>query len=114
MKLKYSLGFVLGALLTVGCSDDNTIGTLSEISLSKTYLTIPDKGGNDTVTITAAADWEFAKSVSIGKDENKKDILAELPTWLTSSTLSGKAARHKWSSMLIPQAAAVSRFCKSP
>ena len=91
MKLKYSLGFVLGALLTVGCSDDNTIGTLSEISLSKTYLTIPDKGGNDTVTITAAADWEFAKSVSIGKDENKKDILAELPTWLTSSTLSGKA-----------------------
>ncbi len=93
MKLKYSLGFVLGALLTVGCSDDNTIGTLGEISLSKTYLTIPDKGGNDTVTITAAADWEFKKSVVIGKDADKKDILAELPTWLTASTLSGSAGQ---------------------
>ncbi len=93
MKLKYLLSFVLGALLFAGCSDDNTIGTLGEISLSKTYLSIPEGGGNDTVTINAAADWAFQKSVVIGKDADKKDLLAELPTWLTASTLSGEAGK---------------------
>ncbi len=91
MKLKYILSFILGSILFAGCSDDNTIGTLGEISLSQTYLSIPEGGGNDTVTITAAEDWAFQKSVVIGKDDNKKDILAELPTWLTASTLSGEA-----------------------
>lgn len=93
MKLKYLLSFVLGALLFTGCSDDNTIGTLGEISLDKTYLSIPEGGGNDTVTINAAEDWAFQKSVVIGKDADKNNILAELPTWLTASTLSGSAGK---------------------
>lgn len=91
MKLKYSLSFILGAFLMVGCSDDNTIGSLAEISLDKTYLTIPEGGGNDTVNISATGDWEFEKSVVIGKDADKKDITAELPTWLTATTLKGSA-----------------------
>lgn len=76
MKLKYSLSFILGAFLMVGCSDDNTIGSLAEISLDKTYLTIPEGGGNDTVNISATGDWEFEKSVVIGKDADKKDVLS--------------------------------------
>lgn len=76
MKLKYLFGMVLAALLVVGCaSDDNTLGSLSNITLDKTYVCIPESGGSATVNITATEDWQ----------------LSGLTDWLTANVTSGTA-----------------------
>jgi len=76
MKLKYLFGLLLSALFFVGCSDeDNTLGSLGNIVLDKTYVTIPLSGGSETINITASDSW----------------TLSELPEWLTANVTSGAA-----------------------
>lgn len=76
MKLKYLFCVLLTALFMVGCqSDDNTLGTLGNIALDKTYVTIPESGGSVTVNVSATDSW----------------TLSELPSWLTSNVTSGSA-----------------------
>jgi len=79
----------LSALFIVGCSDDdNTLGSLRNIVLDKTYVSLPQDGGSATVNITATDSWS----------------LEGQPDWLTVSTTSGAAGETQ----LTVQAEAVS------
>ena len=94
MKLKYILGVVLSALFLTGCSDDQTIGSLGSISLDKTYVSIPEGGGDVTVNITAGQDWRLAEVFAVTENDaegNKVTVNHPLPTWLTASQVAGTA-----------------------
>ena len=76
MKLKYILGVVLSAFILTGCSDDQTIGSLGSIALDKTYVSIPESGGDVTVRVTASQDWKLADVFTTTEkdaDGNKSD-----------------------------------------
>ena len=94
MKLKYIFGVVLSALILTGCTDDQTLGSLESISLDKTYVSIPQAGGNATVKIYADQDWQLANVFAVTEkdaDGYKITVKYPLPTWLTASQLSGNA-----------------------
>ena len=65
MKLKHIFGLALAALLAVGCSDDNAVDPLGSITLDQTYVSIPEEGGDVSVTIKAQGDWAFDKTCNI-------------------------------------------------
>lgn len=95
MKLnRLFIALAAGLFAFVACEKEGAT-SLDSIQLDKTYLSIPAEGGDATLTINAKEAWAFAKDVVIGKDDDKKDIKSELPTWLTASTLSGEAGETK-------------------
>lgn len=80
MKTRYILSALAAlSLLAVGCVD-KLPGDLAEISLDKSYVSIPEAGGDGTLTLTASGAWE------IFTDENNT-----IPAWLTISPVSGAA-----------------------
>lgn len=89
MKLKNIFAIALSALLFTACSEDDPIGSLSTVTLDQTYVTIPQTGGEVTVTINSTGDWAFDKINTVNK------VATELPAWLTASTLSGTAGETK-------------------
>lgn len=93
MKLKHIFGIALAAVAIVGCSDDDTIGSLSQVTLSSSYLDIDAAGGSTTLTINANSDWKFNNVYSVitdNKTTGKKDTTwYPTPTWLTVSQSSG-------------------------
>lgn len=94
MKLKYIFGVVVSALILMGCSEDQTLGSLGSISLDKTYVSIPEGGGDVTVRITASQDWQLAKVFTVREkdaDGNNINVDYPLPTWLTASQVAGNA-----------------------
>ena len=94
MKLKYIIGVVLSALILTGCSEDQTLGSLGSISLDKTYVSIPEGGGDVTVKVTANQDWRLADVFVVSEkdaDGNKITANYPLPTWLTANQVSGSA-----------------------
>ncbi|MBP5570254.1 MAG: BACON domain-containing protein [Prevotella sp.] len=94
MKLKYIFGVVVSALILMGCSEDQTLGSLGSISLDKTYVSIPEGGGDVTVRITASQDWQMAKVFTVREkdaDGNNINVDYPLPTWLTASQVAGNA-----------------------
>ena len=108
MKLRYILGAFLSALLFVGCSDDNEVGQLGSIQLDQTYVSIPETGGDVTVTINASSDWKFDDiySVEVTKDDVKQKYTFPVPTtydktneefvqWLKPSVVSGPKGETK-------------------
>ncbi|MBQ9645072.1 MAG: BACON domain-containing protein, partial [Prevotella sp.] len=98
MKLRYFLGAFLSALLFVGCSDDDEVGQLGSIQLDQTYVSIPETGGDATVTIKAAAPWAFDKTYQVitKHDDGTRDTTYNaLPAWLTADKLSGEAGETK-------------------
>lgn len=95
MNYKAILAAVLSfGLLAVGCTKEDPT-SLENISVDKTYVSFKVEGSTETVVIKATEDWKFKKNIKVGttKDENGKtvNVMAELPTWLTASTLSGAA-----------------------
>lgn len=108
MKLKYILGAFLSALLFVGCSDDDEVGQLGSIQLDQTYVSIPETGGDVTVTINASSDWKFDDiyTVEVTKDDVKEKHSFPVPTtydkksdtfvqWLKPSVVSGPKGETK-------------------
>lgn len=98
MKLKYIMGLALTALLSTACSDDDeqVIGNFGDIAVSSSYLSIPENGGNATVTINAAADWKFAEifqTITKNDDGTRDTTYNALPAWLTADVLSGTAGQ---------------------
>lgn len=75
MKIKLFLGFVISLILLTGCSEGDDVGSLSNIQLDKTYLSIPETGGSATVNIVSSENWS----------------MGELPEWLSASQTSGAA-----------------------
>ena len=92
MKLKYIFTSLVAALglMAVSCTPE-TQYQLSEIQVSSSYIAIPAEGGNVEITLTAQDAWEFASVVETGKDADNKPIMAQAPTWLTITPLSGSA-----------------------
>ncbi len=91
MKLRHIFTLALAALLAVGCSDDNTVDPLGSITIDQTFVSIPEEGGDASVTIKAGGDWAFDKIFNVGKDADGNAIYAELPAWLTADKTSGSA-----------------------
>lgn len=84
MKFRYILGIALSALMFVACTSDNDpLGTLENIQIDQTFVTIPTSGGDVTVTIKSADSWSF--------DNMFEKNTLPIPTWLTASTISGAA-----------------------
>ncbi len=98
MKLKHIFAAALSLLMVTACNDDNTIGTLGNIELDKTYVSIPATGGDATVTVKAAGDWQFDKvfQVITKKDDGSKDTTYyNTPSWLKLDKESGSAGETK-------------------
>ena len=90
MKLKYIIATLFaGAALLTACQKEADQHYLDEVKVSTSYVSLPVDGGTASLTITATDSWAFAKAVNIGTE--KAPVMAELPTWLTASTLSGAA-----------------------
>ena len=90
MKLKYIIATLFaGAALLTACQKEADQHYLDEVKVSTSYVSLPVDGGTANLTITATDSWAFAKAVNIGTE--KAPVMAELPTWLTASTLSGAA-----------------------
>jgi len=86
MKLRYLFTAILSsALLFAGCEKEKPVGPLDNISLSQTYVSIPEAGGTVTVTLNASEDWAFVLT-----EKNKKgEDVATIPDWLTVTPPSG-------------------------
>lgn len=96
MKLKYLSSIILSALMFAGCSEDNTLGSLGTMVLDKTYVTIPEAGGDVSVTINATEDWAFDKTfqvITTKPDKSKDTTYHALPTWLKASAEAGPAGK---------------------
>ena len=90
MKLKYiipSLMAVVSGVFT-SCSTDDDPVYLGEVTVSSSYVAIPQDGGSNKITVNATSDWAFASQTWIaGKDTT----VAATPTWLNVSATSGAA-----------------------
>ena len=75
MKFRYFLA-ALVLSLAVGCVQEE-IGTLSEIQVSESYVSIDVNGGSASVNVTASESWQVDAS--------------SVPSWLTVSPMSGAA-----------------------
>ncbi len=77
MKLKNIFFLLLLSVVALftGCSEDDDITLLNDLQVSKSYVSIPEAGGSDTITVTAKADWK----------------LENVPDWITPSASEGTA-----------------------
>lgn len=77
MKLKniFFLFLLSVVALFASCSEDDDITLLDDLRVSKSYISIPEAGGNDTIIVKAKGDWE----------------LKNRPSWLTPSDSVGSA-----------------------
>lgn len=96
MKLKYLFSTILAAALLVGCNDEE-FGTLDNITLSESYLSISSAGGNAELTINATEAWEFVvdnnwpEVITTDKEGNVK----KTPSWLSADKMSGAEGETK-------------------
>lgn len=99
MKLRYILGVALSVCLLGACSDDDEmIGGFQSIGLDQTYLTIPETGGDATVTISAKDSWSFDNNYTtiVRNTDGTRDTLHHpLPSWLTANVVNGAAGETK-------------------
>ena len=99
MKLRYILGVALSVCLLGACSDDDEmIGGFKSIGLDQTYLTIPETGGDATVTINAKDSWSFDNNFTtiVKNADGSRDTLHHpLPSWLTANVVNGGAGETK-------------------
>ncbi len=89
MKLKTIFAAIAASLFVFAACEKEGPTSLDNISLDKTYLSIPAAGGSASVIISATDAWNLAKDIEIGKDSDKNPILSELPKWLTANVISG-------------------------
>jgi hypothetical protein len=78
MKFRYLIAAMILSLCTVACVQE-PIGTLSEIQVSGSYVSIDVNGGENALDITATAPWSI--------DEGT------VPAWLTVTPTSGPAGK---------------------
>ena len=70
------------------CSTDDDPIYLGEVTVSSSYVAIPQDGGSSKITVNTTSDWAFASQTWIaGKDTT----VAATPKWLTVSATSGAA-----------------------
>ena len=107
MKLKYIIPAAIAAMtMLTSCSENDTL-ELDNIKVSQSYITLPEKGGDVTVEITASEDWTF--DIDCDDEEKKLDeekgvVKYYVPTkqldlkdnsWFTVSARSGSKGKTK-------------------
>ena len=71
MKLKYIIPAAIAAMtMLASCSENDTL-ELDNIKVSQSYITLPEKGGDVAVEITASEDWTF--DIDFDVEEKKLD-----------------------------------------
>jgi hypothetical protein len=111
MKLRYLFSIILSSVFLFSACEEQMTDSWDNIKLSSSYLSIPEQGGEVTLTIDATEDWAFVaddvwprvivyKKGSDGKelkDENGNKVIDEAktkPSWLTlKDEMSGKAGK---------------------
>ena len=84
MKPKYLFSVILSAaLMFAGCRQVEMTGSFDNIKLDKTYLSIPQEGGEAMVTITATEAWEIVTTYMDRGDEKP------VADWLTIDKTNG-------------------------
>ena len=58
MKFRYLIAALLLSLATTGCVQEK-IGTLSEIQVSGSYVSIDVNGGNGAIDVTTSGPWQI-------------------------------------------------------
>lgn len=97
MKLKHIFSMALAALLVVGCSDDEALSTFTDITVDKTFVSLPVEGGDVTVTVRAAEAWalhELYQKITKNDDGSRDTTYTPLPNspaWLTADRIAGEA-----------------------
>ena len=95
MKLRYLFAAIASSLCVfAACTQDEPV-SLETIQLDKTYLAIPPAGGDAKLKVKSTVPWALSENIVIGKDADKKDIKAQLPTWLTATAVSGEAGEKE-------------------
>lgn len=107
MKLKYIIPAAIAALtMLASCSENDTL-ELDNIKVSQSYITLPEKGGDVTVEITASEDWTFDIDFDVEEkklDDEKGVVKYYVPTkqldlednsWFTVSARSGSKGKTK-------------------
>lgn len=107
MKLKYIIPAAIAAMtMLASCSENDTL-ELDNIKVSQSYITIPEKGGDVTVEITASEDWTFDIDFDVEEkklDDEKGVVKYYVPTkqldlkdnsWFTVSARSGSKGKTK-------------------
>lgn len=96
MKLRYIITAFVSALVLAGCQTEPMVGSFSDFSLDKTFVSIPMTGGSMDVTISTSpnADWAFTKHYNTGKkDDDGNKIYDYAPDWVTITPLEGKGGK---------------------
>lgn len=84
MKLRYIFAAVAaGALTLAGCSEDYEVDNLSGLQVSSSYVSIPQDGGADTITISSNDTWQL----------DTTGTQTGATPWLRFSSLNGQAGK---------------------
>lgn len=98
MKFKYLFSAIAASLVLLsGCTKDESLGSLDNIKLSETFLTIDAKGGTAELTIDATEDWTF-QTISKTWPEVVSEVDGQkvtTPSWLSVDKMSGAAGQTK-------------------
>ena len=107
MKLKYIIPAAIAAMtMLASCSENDTL-ELDNIKVSQSYITLPEKGGDVAVEITASEDWTFDIDFDVEEkklDDEKGVVKYYVPTkqldlednsWFTVSERSGSKGKTK-------------------
>lgn len=97
MKLRYLFSAILASALFVGCNDEE-LGTLDDIKLDESYLSIPNAGGSTVLTVSATDAWEFVTNDTwpdVIKRNKDGSIKSQTPSWLAADKMSGTAGETK-------------------
>mgnify|MGYP000139896290 FL=1 len=107
MKLKYIIPAAIAAMtMLASCSENDTL-ELDNIKVSQSYITLPEKGGDVAVEITASEDWTFDIDFDVEEkklDDEKGVVKYYVPTkqldlkdnsWFKVSERSGSKGKTK-------------------
>lgn len=95
MKLRHILGMCLTALLATACSEEQVMGSMDEVKLSSTFVTLPVEGGEASVTVEAQDDWKVGEIITkIATKNGVTDTTwSSRPDWLTITPDEGTAGK---------------------
>lgn len=105
MKFRYIFAIVISAVLAfASCNKMEPVGSLDNITLDKTFVTIPVDGGDASVVVNATEGWYMDTTytqdvwpnvVTRKADENGKKTIYDkkVPSWLGVNAMSGGAGQ---------------------
>lgn len=105
MKFRYIFAIVISAVLAfASCNKMEPVGSLDNITLDKTFVTIPVDGGNASVVVNATEGWYMDTTytqdvwpnvVTRKADEKGKKTIYDKkePSWLGVNAMSGGAGQ---------------------